>query len=61
MTGIYVKIFRDGKYCNVELETLSDFEFEEFKKDQSAEFGWVLAKNLVTWIRDSIRIKSNGT
>ena len=37
MTGAYLRILRDGKYQNVEIEYLLDREREELFKDSSTE------------------------
>ena len=54
MTGTYVRIERDGKWRNIEIEQLTDDELESFAKEHP-ESGWKWAKFLVKWIRDNVQ------
>ncbi len=53
-TRAYVRIFRDGKWRNVEIDRLSNDELSTFAESQGLTRGWVWAKFLATWIRDHI-------
>ena len=53
MTGIYVRVMRDGRFQAVELDDLSPEEWTAFVAAQRPEDGWVWARALVLWIRDT--------
>lgn len=53
MTGAYVRVFRDGRWENVQIDQLTDDELDQLEKDQP-ERGWVWAKFLAKWIRDNV-------
>jgi hypothetical protein len=54
MTGIYVRILRDGQPHSVEVEDLSDAELQTWfaSKDPEELVRWLVW--LVGWIRDSV-------
>lgn len=53
MTGIYVRVKRDGRWQNLELDTLTDAELEAWVHMQRAPgVGWLCGRALATWIRD---------
>lgn len=51
MTGAYVRIEREGKWENIEIDQLTDEELDSFLPDQDP-VKW--AKFLAGWIRDNI-------
>ena len=57
MTGIFVRVKRSGKWCNVEFELLTDKEMVEFtqmKREQNIDgWGWVIT--YAQYLRDTIR------
>ena len=53
MTGAYLRVNRDGKWCNVEIDAMTDNELDELEVSQS-ERGWLWAKFLAKYIRDEI-------
>ena len=55
MTGIFVRVQRDGKWQNLELESLTDEELDKFISTQGADGGWSWVKVLVKWIRDNVK------
>ena len=51
MTGAYVRILRDGKWDNIEIDQMTDEELDQFlKPDDSKRWAVFLAK----WIRDHV-------
>lgn len=54
ITGMFVRIERDGHWINVEINTLTDEELDQFALRQGSERGWVWAKVLARWIRDHV-------
>ena len=62
MTGIYVRVKRDGKFENIEFELLTDKEMEEFvamKREQKQD-GWSWAISLAKFLRDNIKPLMDG-
>ena len=55
-TQLYVRIERDDKWENIEIDRLTDIELEIFAK-QHPGVGWKWAKRLVKWIRDNVKEK----
>lgn len=58
MTGLYLRVLRDGKYQNIEMDQLTDAEFtelEEQRKDDAPGIGWRFAISLAKWIRDNVK------
>ena len=53
MTGAYLRILRDKKWQNIEIDQLTDQELDELEREQK-EKGWIWAKFLAKWIRDNI-------
>ena len=53
MTGAYLRIKRDGKWGNVEVDQLTDEELENLA-EQQPERGWTWARFLAKWIRDNV-------
>ena len=69
MTGLYIRIERDGKWQNLEIEDLTDDELDKFcaEKGKNAapgfENGWPWVNALARWIRDNVvseRIPDGG-
>ena len=54
MTGAYVRIYREGKWQNVEFDQLTGAEMTAFAEDHP-EDGWRWAIFLGVWIRDNIK------
>jgi len=59
MTGAYLRIQRDDKWHNVEIDQLTDDELGQLEKDQP-DRGWFWAKFLAKWIRDNIQDASSS-
>jgi hypothetical protein len=55
MTGIYVRVHREGAWQNLECDQLTDTELEAFAAAQPVEQGWPWALALLRWIRDNVR------
>ena len=55
-TQLYVRINRDGKWQNIEIDLLTDDELEFFAREHQ-DSGWKWAKSLVKWIRDNVKEK----
>jgi hypothetical protein len=55
MTGIYVRVRRDGAWQNLEFDQLSDAELTAFAASQPVEKGWPWACTLAAWIRDHVQ------
>ncbi len=55
VTGAYVRFQRDGKWQNIEVDELSDEEWDVFEDspDQQGR-GWNWARFLGRWIRDNV-------
>lgn len=53
MTGAFVRIERDGKWCNIEFDQLTDKELDSIANN-NPEGGWKWAKFLAKWIRDNV-------
>lgn len=53
MTGAFLRIQRDGKWQNIEVDQLTDEELDRVAKEQP-ERGWVWAKFLVKFIRENV-------
>jgi len=54
ITGAYIRIERDGRWMNVEINTLTDAELDQFAERQGPDRGWIWAKFLAKWIRDHV-------
>ena len=58
MTGAYLRVKRDGKWDNVEVEHLTDDERKQLLKDDPRSLKWInlLCKKLVEveWILDDL-------
>ncbi|KKL99707.1 hypothetical protein LCGC14_1132260 [marine sediment metagenome] len=59
MTGAFVRIERDGKWYNIEIEQLTDGELELFA-EQHPNAGWEWTKFLVKWIKDNVQTKQDS-
>jgi hypothetical protein len=57
MTGAYLRIWRDGRWHNVEIDQLSDAELDalEERSEHEPGSGWMWAKFLAGWIREHVR------
>ena len=62
MTGIYVRVKRNGKFENVEFELLTDKEMEEFVAIKRAlkldGWGWVVT--FAKYLRDNVKPLMDG-
>jgi hypothetical protein len=56
MTGIYVRVEREGRWQSVEFDQLTDEEMRAFARD-STRNGWEWAISLAQWIRDNVKEK----
>ena len=57
MTGIYVRVKRNGKFENVEFELLTNKEMEEFvamKREHELD-GWGWAITYAKYLRDKVK------
>ena len=56
MTGTYLRIKRDDKWQNLEIEYLTDSEREEFMKDDSRLLYWLnMVCNTLVAVEDIIK------
>lgn len=53
MTGAFIRIQRDGKWQNIEVDQLTDDELA-WLAVQLPKDGWKWAKFLAAWIRDNV-------
>lgn len=53
MTGAYIRVQRDGKWENVEIDQLTDGELDGLA-DEQPDRGWMWAKFLAQWIRHNV-------
>ncbi len=62
MTGVYVRINRNGKWENIEFELLTDKEMEEFvaMKQGQKQDGWSWAVCFAKFLRDDIKPLMDG-
>lgn len=58
MTGAYLRIKRNGKWENIEIDQLTDDELNEIEITQPNR-GWEWAKFLAKWIRDNFVEETN--
>jgi len=66
MTGLYVRIKREGKYENVEIDQLTDKEWDDFLLEKRAERthfnrAWPIVATLSKWIRDNVQEKGKSS
>ena len=58
MTGVYVRVEREGRFLNIEFDQLTDDEMRAFllEKTRNGQHGWIsgLAVILAVWIRDHV-------
>lgn len=54
MTGIFLRIGRQGRWQAVALENLTAPEWAAFVATQSAADGWHWARRLAVWIRETL-------
>jgi hypothetical protein len=54
MTGIYVRVRREGRWQNLEFDELTDGELDAFIAAQDPAKGWAWAKVLARWIREHV-------
>lgn len=62
MTGIYVRVKRNGKWENIEFELLTDKEMEEFvtmKQEQKLD-GWAWTMCFAKYLRDTVKPLLDG-
>jgi len=55
MTGIFVRIERDGHVADLEIDELTDDELARFVATLSPERARSWVKSLAAWIRDQVR------
>ena len=64
MTGVWVRVYRNGKWVNEEFDRLTNDEMEDFTRrkmeghgDTSlvAQEAWNWAMHFARWIRDNVR------
>jgi hypothetical protein len=57
MTGIYVRVERNGRSLDLELDELTDEELMHFGRRQLERGldGWPWVQALAVWIRDNVR------
>ena len=60
MTGIFVRIERDGRWQLLEFDQLTDAEMVAFIKTQPLTEGWSWAFRLAAWIRDHVEATRGG-
>ena len=62
MTGIYVRVKRNGKFENVEFELLTDKEMEEFVAIKRALKldGWNWVIKFAKYLRDNVKPLMDG-
>lgn len=58
-TGAYVRIQREGKWVNVEIDQMTDAELDTFEFDHPSQ-GSRWAKFLAKWIRDNVQVEDDG-
>ena len=56
ITGAFVRIERDGKWQNIEINQLTDDELKSFSK-KYPDAGWRWAIFLAKWVRDNVKEK----
>ena len=62
MTGVYVRVSRNGKWENIEFELLTDKEMEVFvaTKQEQKQDGWSWAVFYAKYLRDKIKPIMDG-
>jgi len=62
MTGVYVRVKRNGKWENIEFELLTDKEMEEFVAVKKAlkRDGWRWAMCFAKYLRDNVKPLMDG-
>jgi hypothetical protein len=60
MTGLWVRIERQGQWHTVELEELTPQEWRAYAAAQAPARGWVVAELLAAWIRTHVRDAGAG-
>ncbi len=53
-TGAFVRIKCNGTWENLEIDQMTDAEFDSFAQEQPEDVGWKWAKFLAAWIRDNV-------
>lgn len=57
MTGYFVRVERNGRWQNLEIETLTDAELDALQTIEISHHGssgWQWTKALAKWIRDNV-------
>jgi hypothetical protein len=54
MTGMFLRVKRDGARVNVEIDRMTDDELDELADRAGGRGGWMWAKALAQWIRDNV-------
>ena len=62
MTGVYVRVKRNGKWENIEFELLTDKEMEEFvaEKQEQKQDGWKWVVFYAKYLRDTVKPLIDG-
>lgn len=58
MTGMSVRVQRDGRWVSVEVERLTDAELDAWvrrEREANPFDGWAWTRALVKWVRDHVR------
>ena len=55
ITGIFVRVERDGKWQSLDVAQLTPEELETFA-NQHPHHGWNFAKALVKWIQENVEV-----
>jgi len=59
MTGAFIRIKRDGKWTEVEIDKMTNDELDQFASEYP-ERGWMWAKFLAKYIRDFVKTDSRN-
>ena len=60
MTGVYVRVKREGKWENIQFELLTDKEMQEFADNDKSNRGWAWAIFFAKYLRDKIKPLLDG-
>ena len=55
MTGLFIRVLRNGKWQNIEFEHLTDAEMDNHILRQPVDMGWAYAKALAKWIKENVK------
>jgi len=60
MTGLYLRVLRDGKWQNIEMDEMTNEELNALQEERLANMdnrGWAFAVALAKWIRENVKEK----